>query len=188
MESTLIEDVKTLSGNTVSLETSNRLGGGLTVVGFRSILAQALLKIAQTHGYKFVIPFHRPAVTICFERIEDVLPNDITPMATVDSVENRIATISKGELKSKNESGNVIMLTFNTKQLRSEDLFQIFSVPSVINVLITKDHFSAIIAKPSDSKTSLYFLKRQERAVQIPRSVSKAKKTHRKSWRRRRLF
>ena len=190
MEDELLNGLRGLAkGGCTSLQTSRRVGGGITFVGLRSVSGRELLDLANKHGCRFTIPLNANSkeLSIHFQTIEDI-ENINTVSSSTESEENQIATVCHAELMSSSRSGNTVALKFVSKGIRSESLQSVINIPTVINVIISSSEFSVIIAKPSDSKTSLYFLKRRSEiksASPIKRKTHLAQKTTR---RKRRWF
>lgn len=175
MEDQLLEGLRSLAKGAGSLQTSRRIGGGITIMGLRSVTGRELSDLANRNGCRFTVPMssNTKTVSIHFQTIEDVEAS--SPLMSSDSEENQIATVAHAELMSSSRSGNTVLLKFVAKGLRSEALQSILTIPTVINVTISASEFSVIIAKPSDSKTSLYFLKRRsEIKASAPRSRKKS--------------
>lgn len=172
MEEELLKGLRGLAkGGT--LQTSRRVGGGITFVGFRTVSARELLDLANKHGCRFTIPLNPNSreLSVHFQSIEDV-DNLGPPSSSTESEENQIATVCHAELMSSSRSGNTVLLKFVSNSLRSESLQTVLNIATVINVVVSSSGFSVIVAKPSDSKTSLYFLKRR---AEIKSSIPKLK-------------
>lgn len=175
------------NGACTSLQTSRRVGGGITFIGLRTIGGRELVELANKHGCRFTIPMNANTKTLSihFQAIEDV--EQIGPSAaSSESEENQIATVAHAELMSSSRSGNTVLLKFVSKGIRSEALQTILNISTVINVVISSSGFSVVIAKPSDSKTSLYFLKRRsELKTGVPiqrRKIAAKTPRRRRTW------
>lgn len=145
-------------------------------MGFKSVPCRELLDIATKHGYRFTVPLTQDAsnVTIHLHAIDDISSTSHPVGASSDSEENQIATAAQAQLEERTASGNTILLTFKAAELRSETINAITNIQTVINITVRATCFTVLLAKPSDSKTSLFYLKRRS---QIPLAENTRRKT-----------
>ena len=184
MENTLVSEIaRAAAMQEDQIQTSRRIGGGLTLTGLRTIQASVLLQICHREGYKFSIPISKDnkCLTINLQSIDDITSakRDSIVLHHQDNEEDRIVFVSNAELVSKTRSGNTTLLKFTCDELNSDTLLDINTIETVITTNVYGTGFSVIVAKPSDSRTSLFFLKRHSKVSQNNRP-SRASKIARK--------
>jgi hypothetical protein len=144
-----------------SIQFSHRIGGGITISGYRSVKFSVLRSIFVEHGKKFKIVFEdtdRTDVRIdCTEVIETVKTERIGALGAggvVDAIEDALDC----QVKSKHSGGAVTSCTFNPGMLDYDTALSIYQHPMVLDLTIWPDKVVVDTITNSDNRGGLSYL------------------------------
>lgn len=110
---------------------TRRLGGGLTVEGFRKIDAAALIDICTKYGQRFVVNLKAARSTVRIDFREANFSVAQTRTGVTGCFPDDIALIFNGDITSRSESGNTEHFEVATDSVCSEDLERVLAIQEV---------------------------------------------------------
>jgi hypothetical protein len=182
----LLTDLKQLStARDKSLQINTRIGGGLTVEGFRSLSAAKLGAVCRLHGKKFNVIYGESTkhLKLYFSTIPDFFERSVaTPIASqpvhsnseLEPLIERILVYTKGTLEKRHTSHSTVLLVLNAPSIDSDIARALLSIHEVLDVVLLPTVVHVTLFTRSDSRTSLCFLK--EHKPQLFSSANKPAK------------
>ena len=144
------------------LQITHRVGGGITIEGYRSVRFSVLLPIFMQYGKQFTITFGRSntsSVRIdCFESVEHIIPPDIDSIGTRAKLAETLCVVLNGQIQNRIRSGSVSCLSFSLNKLDYKTALSVYQHPMILDLVIWPDKTSVEIIEQSDNRGGLSYL------------------------------
>lgn len=144
------------------LQITRRIGGGITIEGYRSVRFSKLLPLFMQYGKKFTITFapsqSLPVKIDCFELVEHIIPTNIDNIAGRSKFSDVLCVILNGEMIEGIQSGAIQSFSFSLNKLEFKTALSIYQHLSVLDIILWPNKITVETIKQSDNKGGLSYL------------------------------
>ena len=173
---------KTESCRDKPLQITERVGGGITIEGYRCVRFSVLAPIFSKHAKNFVVTFseYNNSVKIeCYENT-NASDNDETQIPSVNSSLQESITVILGATPSEHmTSGAINTITYDVNSISSKTTARIFQLQSVLDVELWPDKLKVNTIGDSNNKGGIRHLK--ETNTTIFRKVQACRRQYQRS-------
>ena len=145
------------------LQITQRVGGALTINGYRSISINKLKDIFLTNGKRFTVSFNvEPTVRLDCSEIADSIRYtsiNIGNSSNIIIIRDAIAQVTNAEHQSTTTKGAIHSITFCPKSVSMDVLLSILTCGCVLDIVIWPEKLVVNVINQSDNKLGLYNLK-----------------------------
>lgn len=144
------------------LQISHRVGGGITIDGYRSVRFSKLLPIFMQYGKKFTISFPTaPSTSVkldCFELVEHIIPTDIDTLGGQSKLSEVLCVILNGNITNTTASGAIHCFSFSLNKIDYKTALSLYQHASILDIVFWPDRVDVETIKQSDNKGGLSYL------------------------------
>lgn len=154
------------------LQVTQRLGGSLSIEGFMSIRGAQIQQVFFCHGKTFTIRgSQEPLTLLCSEMVESLKPNVLSVCFDdqPDQVSLQLGDLFCGIDTPAQSSGGILSVYLRYETITSQQVLDILSSPSVLDLTIRPHQVEVKVIKHCDKRGSLSHLKSVEPKVFTPK-------------------
>ena len=144
------------------LQITRRVGGGITIEGYRSVRFSKLLPIFMQYGKKFTITLTSslsfPVKIDCSELVEHTIPTNVDNIAGRSKFSDVLCVVLGGEMTEQMSSGAIQSFSFSINKLEFKTALSIYQHSSVLDIVIWPNKIIVETIKQSDNKGGLSYL------------------------------